>query len=430
MRSPASSAAGRPIPGLKSFAFEDGLVLWDRATSRILAFNAATAAIWPKIEAARSRSQIAGDLARRYALTLDRARNDVDALFAELSRLHVLVSSPFAPKAKDGGAQPADSTSPPLAQLMIRLAGLRLSIEADVEVIAFLRDLFHGRTSADDKADRSIRVAGPALNAAVSLDGTPRGVVRSREETIGAIYELVLEALHPNVNWLALFHASAVARGNIALLFPAPSGNGKSTLVTSLVRDGYDYLSDDLVGISEGDHRVWPFPLGINLKRGSRDLVAIPRGFEAIEITGAARRDRILAPPSKAWAHPPVCLHAVVFPRYVAGGAPKLEKLTAIDALTRLLTDRVHLGDPLTDAPYFALLALGRGDSVLHSRLQRPCCGQGTHRRIASVNPLGSLSIHLRDIARQSRRAAARHSIWRRLASGHRTGWPCMSSRR
>jgi hypothetical protein len=131
-------------------------------------------------------------------------------------------------------------------------------------------------------------------------------------------------------------------------LFPAPSGSGKSTLVTALLRDGYDYLSDDIAGVSAGDPRVWPFPLGINLKRGSRDLVALPRGFDSIEITGEARRDRILMPPSEAWEHPPTRLYAVVFPQYAAGAAPKLERLTAIDALTRLLTDRVHLGDPLT----------------------------------------------------------------------------------
>jgi hypothetical protein len=348
LRHRRTSVAVRPVSGLTPFAFEAGLVLWHRATSRLMAFNAATAAIWPKIEAGRSRRQIAGDLARRYGLTLERARSDVDALFAELSRLGVLVGAAFVADAEDGGAQPADPSSPPLAQLMVRLAGLRLSIEADAEIIEHLRPLFHGRMSADDKADRSIRVSGPASNAAVSLDAAPRGVARSREDTIGAIHELLLEALHPNVKWLALLHASAVTRGNSALLFTAPSGSGKSTLVTSLVYDGYDYLSDDCAGISVGDHRVWPFPLGINLKRGSRDVIAIPRDFKVIEITGVARRDRILVPPPEAWTQPPVCLHAVVFPQYVAGSTPKLERLTAIDALTRLLTDRVYLGDPLT----------------------------------------------------------------------------------
>ena len=334
-------------------------MLWDRAASRLMAFNAATAAIWPQIEAGRSPRQIAGGLVRRYGLPLERARTDVDALFAELSRLGVLVGASFVADAEHGGAQPADSSSPPLAQLMIRLGGLRLSIEAEAGVIAFLRLLFHGRMSVVDKVDRSIRVSGPTSNAAVSLDDAPRGVARSHEEAIGAIYELVLEALHPNVDWLGRFHAAAVARGDTALLLPAPSGSGKSTLLTSLVRDGYDYLSDSHAFISAGDHRVWPFPLGINLKRGSRDVIAIPRGFEAIDsafprgteaidLRNFELLDQVLAPPSEAWAHPPVRVHAVVFPRYVAGAAPAFARLTAIDALVRLLTAPVYLGDPLT----------------------------------------------------------------------------------
>ena len=194
----------------------------------------------------------------------------------------------------------------------------------------------------------------------------------------------MLEALHPNVRWLALFHASAVARDNSALLFSAPSGSGKSTLVTSLLRDGYDYLSDDLAGVSVGDQRVWPFPLGINLKHGSRALVEIPRGFEAIEITAAARRDRILAPPSDAWAHPPVphCAPSSFHDMWPAASR-RSKDLSAVDALTRLLTDRIHLGDPLTErrisrflrwverTPFYALIYsdLARAEALIEGLL-------------------------------------------------------------
>jgi hypothetical protein len=370
-------------PILKSFDFEDGLVLWDNAASRLMAFNAATAAIWPQIEAGCLPGEIAADLARQYGLYLERARSDVDALLDELSRLGVFRTT-LGPEVEDEGAQTVEPNSPPPVRLTITLAGVLLSIEADAAVIGFLRPLLHGRTRADGRADRSIRVTGPASNAIVSLDAEPRGFARSVEEQIGAIYELLLEALHPNVEWLALFHASAVARDNSALLFPAPSGSGKSTLVTSLLRGRYDYLSDDLAGVSMDDERVWPFPLGINLKRGSRAFVEVPRGFEVVEITGEARRDRILAPPSDAWSHPPAPLRAVVFPRYVAGAEPTLERLTALDALTRLLMDRVHLGHPLSErritrflrwverTPFYALVYsdLARAEALIEGLLR------------------------------------------------------------
>ena len=92
-----------------------------------------------------------------------------------------------------------------------------------------------------------------------------------------------------------------------------------------------------------GDLRVWPFSLGINLKHTSGTLVEIPRGFEAVETTGMARRGLVLAPQSDAWVRPPAPLRAVVFPRYVADAELTLEKLTAVDASTRLLADRIHL---------------------------------------------------------------------------------------
>jgi hypothetical protein len=342
-----STLARRPAWAPKSFAFEDGLVLWDCPSSRLMAFNAATAAIWPMIEAGRAPGEVAAELSRLYGVSFERARCDVGALFAELSRLGAWSRAPLAPK-NDEGVQAVGPSSSPVAGLALTIAGLRLSIEADAEVIAFLRPLFYGRTSASHKVDRSIRVTWPAPEATVSLDGKPRGFARSREEAIGAIYELILEALHPNLKWLALFHASAVARDNSALLFPAPSGGGKSTLVTSLLQDRYDYLSDDLVGVSMGDLLVWPFPLGISLKNGSRALVEVPHGFEAVEAATTARRDLVLAPPSDAWMRSPAHLRAVVFPRYVAGAEPTFEKLTGIDALTRLLADRIHLGHPLT----------------------------------------------------------------------------------
>jgi hypothetical protein len=133
-------------------------------------------------------------------------------------------------------------------------------------------------------------------------------------------------------------------------MFAGPSGSGKSTLATALIADGYDYLSDDLSAVSAADGRVWPFPLGINLKRGSRDIVSIPDRFEIVESEDATRRDRILVPPPEAWSGQPADLRAVVFPRYREAGGAIFERLAPFDAFSRLLADRVHLPTPLSRA--------------------------------------------------------------------------------
>jgi hypothetical protein len=63
-----------------------------------------------------------------------------------------------------------------------------------------------------------------------------------------------------------------VQAGHHALLLPAPSGGGKSTLVAGLVQRGLGYLSDELVALEAGGSRVLPYPKPISLKAGSFHL--------------------------------------------------------------------------------------------------------------------------------------------------------------
>jgi hypothetical protein len=71
-----------------------------------------------------------------------------------------------------------------------------------------------------------------------------------------------------------LLHAGAVQAGHRAVLLPAPSGGGKSTLVAGLVQRGLGYLSDELIALDGGGSRVLPYPKPISLKAGSFHLFA------------------------------------------------------------------------------------------------------------------------------------------------------------
>jgi hypothetical protein len=56
-------------------------------------------------------------------------------------------------------------------------------------------------------------------------------------------------------------HAACVARGGRGVLLAGMSGSGKSTLTAALVRDGWDFLSDDTVFVTRqaGATTVWGF---------------------------------------------------------------------------------------------------------------------------------------------------------------------------
>ena len=47
-----------------------------------------------------------------------------------------------------------------------------------------------------------------------------------------------------------VFHAGAVSDGRTAVLLPAASNHGKSTLTAALVRDGLQYLTDEAAAVT------------------------------------------------------------------------------------------------------------------------------------------------------------------------------------
>ncbi len=64
-------------------------------------------------------------------------------------------------------------------------------------------------------------------------------------------------------------HAGVAARGDTAVVVYAPSGFGKTTLITKLVSRGYDFLSDEYCPVHIDDHHIEPFPRRIGLKKTS-----------------------------------------------------------------------------------------------------------------------------------------------------------------
>lgn len=64
----------------------------------------------------------------------------------------------------------------------------------------------------------------------------------------------------PNKAWL---HAGAVAKNGNAYIFCGKGGCGKTSVVLNLIREGYDYLSDDWLIVGEG--KAFPYPKRVHI---------------------------------------------------------------------------------------------------------------------------------------------------------------------
>lgn len=75
-----------------------------------------------------------------------------------------------------------------------------------------------------------------------------------------------------------LIHAGVLSYGGQGILLVAPSMYGKTTLTLKLLRDGFNFLSDDIAALGLRDHLVHPFPRAFVIRPGSLDLA----GFSSL----------------------------------------------------------------------------------------------------------------------------------------------------
>jgi len=68
-------------------------------------------------------------------------------------------------------------------------------------------------------------------------------------------------------------HAGAVSYRGKAIIFVAPTMKGKTTLVSYLIHNGFDYVTDDCVLIDKNEMIVYPFPKPIHLRSGGYEIL-------------------------------------------------------------------------------------------------------------------------------------------------------------
>jgi hypothetical protein len=110
------------------------------------------------------------------------------------------------------------------------------------------------------------------------INGEAKGVWVSEKthELIGFTYKSMINEMY-NKNddfWLMTVHAAALTNGRKTILFPAESGNGKTTMAALLQSRGYQLLSDDFVPIDRHLFRAWPFPIAMSVKHGAMKLLS------------------------------------------------------------------------------------------------------------------------------------------------------------
>ena len=145
--------------------------------------------------------------------------------------------------------------------------GIDCNNEDAYSIAEFLFLDFPGGTAAQSTKQYDIISSGP--RPMLSLwDGDKRlyfGESRYRL-AYTLMNEIIFHCINTNDSHHAL-HAGAVYRDDRCIILPGQSGNGKSTMTSWLVMNGFQYLTDELVFL-ENDGSVLSIPRPIILKVG------------------------------------------------------------------------------------------------------------------------------------------------------------------
>jgi len=146
-----------------------------------------------------------------------------------------------------------------------------------------------------------------------------------------------------------IIHSAVLAKGDKAILFPAPPGSGKSTLTAYLAFNGWRLLSDEMALIVPYSNKVQPFVRPICLK--NRSISLAKSWFPSAEFSSIAtdthKGDVVhLSPPKNSWnsANRQAQIVAVVFPQYAPEVELDIYSLNQTQAFMQLAQNAFNFG--------------------------------------------------------------------------------------
>ena len=178
-----------------------------------------------------------------------------------------------------------------------------------------------------------------------------------REPFLPMSFDKSLAMFEWGLNWIVsahefrdvILHSAVLAKGNKAVLFPAPPGSGKSTLTSWLSHNGWRLLSDEMALITPGTNEVTPFVRPICLKNNAISLAKewFPQGRFSCVSPNTHKGDVVhLSPPKSSWdaRFDKAVVSAIVFPKYSPNTFCDVYELTKAEAFSTMTNNAFNYG--------------------------------------------------------------------------------------
>jgi len=347
------------MPPHKLFQLDDGWVLYRPEIDRLMMLNDTGKMVWELLNAGYEQDEIASVFAEHFDLSIEQSFADVQEVMAGLNDLVHSVS----PSVNNNPASGFVGLSTPIDERDNRSSqaaycgtfrfgnhSVRLHLHGALTSIGstfFSR--FRHRAIADIEDAPILELINDSYGYRLSFQDELIAEVETLTELLGQISKRLLDWEHPDINFLAYFHAAAVSRDGQSILLPGVSGIGKSTLTAYLVGHGFAYLGDDSIAMAMDDWSLRPLPTQLSLKSGSWPILELLYPelplLQTVHYYGRDVRYVQVKKTQSAGCAPSLML----FPSYAPDNNTLVRPLTPFHALMRLLDGNMYLDHPATE---------------------------------------------------------------------------------
>ncbi len=348
------------------YPFDGGGVVYCPMNDRLVVLNQSGKLVWELSSEGYGQDEIASIFAQHFAVSAERAFDDVGSVLAELER--ATSDAGGSDEEVERAAPPATGTGsirvqPGFAARLedcgvFAFGASRISVVSSLADVVGLFWRFRHRLVGDETGADRLEVS--EADDAYRL--TFRGQIVA-EPTLGRVLarvgQLLLKLEHPDTELLAYCHAAAVSRAGGSILMPGSSGTGKSTLTAFLVAHGFSYLGDDIVALAEADQALHPLPSCLSIKSGAwpvlECLYPVLRDIPTVSRYG--RNMRYVEPKDNyATVVNAAAPTFLVFPAYRSGEETRLSALPPLQTMVRMVGAHATLMAPASEAKLARLI--------------------------------------------------------------------------
>lgn len=327
---------------------ENTRLVWLKTLNRYLQLEEPAYLVFQQFKEGKSATEISLRCEEQYGIPGKEARRFVSEIEYRIQNLYLEFQEPENPRQTDENLVP-DINS--LSERYLGISGklFRFSF-GDREMERNIFPLFsHLETIPDPRnCDLQVEFLRYKRKACMRINRKDMYAwpFKQMHRLKGELSMQMLNVIHEKIRgeWMGVIHAASVSLGRSAVMFPAQSGGGKSTLASLLMAHGCSLLSDDFTPLALKSGQVHFFPGSISLKSGSIPLLNtyFPELMDAREILSPSKNTalRYLKPKQSGYqSNVGFQVKSVVFVQYDSQKACELEQISKLSALNDFLKE-------------------------------------------------------------------------------------------